>query len=956
MYKKLLLTSAISLMSLTAYAAGNRSDYDLDNDGLIEINDLTDLNAIPKNGAAIALYGSTKGCPSTQCVGYELTKDVNFDSNNDGLFDEADSLWNGGKGWEPASIERVTFEGNGFAIRNLNSHNAGIELASGATVGGLFNTVKDSTIRNLALTGPLTSVSGTVAGLLAVNVEYGTIAWVFASGRVEGTNVGGIIGYGFYTVTFSDVIASVLVHGSNIGSLAVSGSAVTVRNALIGGKGFPLSPMIDSVYFGPANGVDSNFNEIYWPDRSSVTGSRGAPGSMTLATLACPTKANNTSCLPGKTLFNGWNTTPNNQKSYWDMGSAQQVPGLVLKGKTYRDSDADGAADTDDHFPLNDAATVDADADGAADYWIEGCDTACGEASGLQLDHFPAQAAASADADYDGLPDAWNANCDTACQAASGLRLDAALQDQDNDGIADAKDSDDDNNGKPDADANNNGLIDIRTLAEFNAIRFDPLGQRLKLSQTKLPPGPDSSGCPKSPANTVGACHGYELVADLDFDTNSDGKLDAADTFWNAGKGWIAIENFNTLLEGNGHVLRNWMGQGVFGDMTNATVRRLGFAGTLTDIKGPALAYNAYSSQVEGVFVTGKVGAEGSINSFNGNVTPSGGLINSATNVRVSNVFSTARVRGRNSGAIVGAGEVQGAMLFTVNGDGYGLEGDHAYASQTKIVQSYWANSGKYRPTVAGSTFNTTLAYLQCPTQADNTSCQLQGTLYEGWATQKDASPNNPGGKAYWDFGTNTQLPGLVLNGTLYRDSDGDGYLDADDQFPTVYAAAFDRDRDGAPEAWTEHCDTECRKLSGLVLDQLSSNPAASVDKDFDGLPERWNASCDQACQTASGLSLDTRPNDTDNDGLSNELDADDNKDGKTDADADSNGLVEIHSLTELDAVRHSLDGGGRRLTAVGALDTSGCPARLIDGAQKPYCRGYELVADLDFDTNGDGK
>ena len=42
---------------------------------------------------------------------------------------------------------------------------------------------------------------------------------------------------------------------------------------------------------------------------------------------------------------------PSNQKSYWDMGTATQAPGLVLKGKTYRDSDLDSAADPDDRFP-----------------------------------------------------------------------------------------------------------------------------------------------------------------------------------------------------------------------------------------------------------------------------------------------------------------------------------------------------------------------------------------------------------------------------------------------------------------------------------------------------------------------------------------------------------------------------------------------------------------------------
>ena len=156
-----------------------RADYDLDNDGLIEINDLADLNAIPKYEATIALYNSTKGCPNNVCTGYELTRDINFDSNNDGQFTSADSLWANGNGWEPPILDNLTFEGNGYAIRNLNVHKA---IDGRVQNAGLFSRVINSTIRNLAITGPLTSVTGDVAGLLAGSVDNSTIAWVLPTG------------------------------------------------------------------------------------------------------------------------------------------------------------------------------------------------------------------------------------------------------------------------------------------------------------------------------------------------------------------------------------------------------------------------------------------------------------------------------------------------------------------------------------------------------------------------------------------------------------------------------------------------------------------------------------------------------------------------------------------------------------------------------------------------------
>jgi hypothetical protein len=62
------------------------------------------------------------------------------------------------------------------------------------------------------------------------------------------------------------------------------------------------------------------------------------------------------------------------------------------------------------------------------------------------------------------------------------------------------------------------------------------------------------------------------------------------------------------------------------------------------------------------------------------------------------------------------------------------------------------------------------------------------------------------------------------------------------------------------------------------------------ADADLDGLPDAWAEGCDASCQGDSGLTLDAYPNDTDNDGLSNAEDTDDNNDGVPDADADSDG------------------------------------------------------------------
>ena len=96
--------------------AGN-SDYDSDNDGFIDVANLAQLDALryDLNGdgqvdgaiwrpyyTAYPMGALGMGCPSDDgCTGYELTEDLDFDTDDDGDFDSDDDYWNGGDGWEP---------------------------------------------------------------------------------------------------------------------------------------------------------------------------------------------------------------------------------------------------------------------------------------------------------------------------------------------------------------------------------------------------------------------------------------------------------------------------------------------------------------------------------------------------------------------------------------------------------------------------------------------------------------------------------------------------------------------------------------------------------------------------------------------------------------------------------------------------------------------------------------
>ena len=113
-----------------------------------------------------------------------------------------------------------------------------------------------------------------------------------------------------------------------------------------------------------------------------------------------------------------------------------------------------------------------------------------------------------------------------------------------------------------DYDTDDDGLIDIFTLAQLDAIRHDPNGDGVPVQSgtaaytMAFPIAATGMGCPSS-----GGCTGYELETDLDFDTNADGSVDAGDEYWDNGRGWEPIGQggypLYATFEGNGRTIRN---------------------------------------------------------------------------------------------------------------------------------------------------------------------------------------------------------------------------------------------------------------------------------------------------------------------------------------------------------------------------------------------------------------
>jgi len=105
-----------------------------------------------------------------------------------------------------------------------------------------------------------------------------------------------------------------------------------------------------------------------------------------------------------------------------------------------------------------------------------------------------------------------------------------------------------------DYDVDDDGLIEVSSLAQLNAIRWDldgdgsadvyPAGKDGHIGHdpdgaarlaAAFPDAAASMGCPAD------GCDGYELVANLDFDTNGNGRADSGDDYWNGGRGWLPL-------------------------------------------------------------------------------------------------------------------------------------------------------------------------------------------------------------------------------------------------------------------------------------------------------------------------------------------------------------------------------------------------------------------------------
>ena len=347
-----------------------------------------------------------------------------------------------------------------------------------------------------------------------------------------------------------------------------------------------------------------------------------------------------------------------------------------------------------------------------------------------------------------------------------------------------------------DYDSDADGLIEVRTPAQLDAVRHDLDGDG----------APAETGAEAHAAAFAGAvggvscagaggCRGYELLADLDLDTNGSGGPDAGDAYWRDGSGWLPIgteaEPFAAAFEGNGRVIRGLFvargaggaGTGLFGATApSSVVARVGLvAADVTGTNGVGVLAGRNGGRVTASWATGRVSGTAAVGGLVG--SNSGDIGGSYAAVAVSGgrqagglvgvnegglaaVYATGRVSGTQAvGGLVGshrgtltAGYATGRVRGTDDVGGLaGTLGEPGTAAPGTVTASYWDTQTSGAASSAAGRGLTTSA-LQRPT--------AYGGLYAAWNVDADGDGTVDGP---WHLGTAAQYPALAL------DVDGDG-------------------------------------------------------------------------------------------------------------------------------------------------------------------------------------
>ena len=647
-------------------------DIDKDNDGLIEICDLEGLNEIRYQldgtgyTTSTGVMKITTGCRSGGCIGYELTKDLNFNDNASYRDITNKVAWTSNSRWlrigDQPNPFTARFEGNGHTIASLmirqtnrevglfgrtsNSSkiaNLGllnVNVTGQSEVGSLVGR-NNGSIMNSYVTGSVSGISSTIGGTIGglVGRNSGPITNSHATVSVSGPpSVGGLVGWNSVggTITNSYTTGSARqTANNNIGDIRGSGG-------LVGRNSGPITNSYTTVSVsGPSMGTSnigglvgqntSMINDSYWSSDSTSVGGFNVPADVekTAEQLKSPTMAAG--------IYIDWNP------KIWDFGTSDQFP--VLK-------DSDGNLLPDQGTGLRELKVSTSDTElsptfgvSTTHYVITFFSTATTHSIVLRLSAYNPEATISVTkqgeptnyfsvAGGSGESDPITVDASTVLDiivseananttyniviVSKQINLPSCLS------LTGISDDNDNFTQAVDIDKDNDGLIEICDLEGLDEIRYQMDGTGYK---TSADAETITIGCPPD------GCKGYELTKSLDFANTSSYRVGEINTDWTTGAGWLPIGDFsvafNATFTANTEALaisnlmidrRNEWGVGLFGvsfgsisdiHLTDASVKGYSVVGGLVGSNQGQITDSSVTGVVEGVsaWVGGLVGS-----------------------------------------------------------------------------------------------------------------------------------------------------------------------------------------------------------------------------------------------------------------------------------------------------------------------------------------------------------
>ena len=299
-----------------------------------------------------------------------------------------------------------------------------------------------------------------------------------------------------------------------------------------------------------------------------------------------------------------------------------------------------------------------------------------------------------------------------------------------------------------DYDADDDGLIEISSVAQLGAIRWDLDGDGTPSTGNET----EYAAAFPTPASGMGCastCEGYELTADLDLSSVAN---------------WpVSSSGYTAVFEGNGHVLSNLKQDraatnvGLFslvgsgGVIRNVGLVDVNVTGTNNDVNA---ALGALAGRNEGTIVASYVNG-GSVNQVVGR---SGGLVgvntgaitaSYARGVTVTDGAAQGGLVGVNTG-IITASYSTGAVQGTTNSSGL------VHVNSGTVTNSYWDKTTSGNSTSVGGVGKTT-SELQTPTGYTGIYADWDNLDLDGDSATADTN-------FLWDFGSASEYPILAAN------------------------------------------------------------------------------------------------------------------------------------------------------------------------------------------------